>query len=124
VNVTNDPAASVESISETSNIWRNRARVRSSASPQSSIPVPRSDRYMLAAFGLMLLVLISIGAAGYAGIRGTLAVADLSATDSHLADANHEAAPNHFTTPAVALGLIAALLLAVAVAPARIKTGK
>ena len=40
---------------------------------------------MLAAFGLMLLVLISIGAAGYASIRGTLAGADLAATDSHLA---------------------------------------
>ena len=124
MNVTNDPAASVESISETSNIWHSRARLRSSASVQSSIPVPQSDRYMLAAFGLMLLVLISIGAAGYASIRGTLAVADLAATDSHRAAISHEAGPDRFSTPAVALGLIAALLLAVAVAPARIKTGK
>lgn len=124
MNVGNDPATSIESISETSNIWRNRARVRSFASTQSSIPVPQSDRYMLAAFGLMLLVLISVGAAGYASIRGALAVADLAATDSHLAASSHGAGSDRFTTPAVALGLIAALLLAVAVAPARIKTGK
>ncbi len=79
---------------------------------------------MMAAFGLMLLVLISVGAAGYASIRGALAAADSAATDSHPAVSSHEAGSDRFTTPAVALGLIAALLLAVAVAPARIKTVK
>jgi hypothetical protein len=78
---------------------------------------------MLAAFGLMLLMLICIGAAGYASIRATLAVATSAPTESHLAS-SHEAGPDRFTIPAVALGLIAALALAVAVAPARIKPGK
>jgi hypothetical protein len=77
-------------------------------------------RYAAAACGLMLIVGLVLGASGYAGIRGAVRRAAVTAGAQNSADRSHEADGDRVVTPAaVALALIAALLLGVAAAPSR-----
>lgn len=121
MNVRIEPDSRVESIAEASSLWRDQTQASPHESTKSLRAVPEFDRYMVVALSLMLMILLAVGAAGYASIRGTLAVPDQATTDSHLPDGSHEAGYDHGTIVAVAIGLMGALLLAVAIAPARIK---
>ena len=114
----------VESVSELSGNWRHSRRSRLTASTGSLPPVLELDRYMAAACSLMLLVVLSVGAVGYAGIRGSFdAVAEHASP--HAAERNREADPDRVVTPAaVTLVLIAALLMAIAAPRAGITTAE
>jgi hypothetical protein len=77
-------------------------------------------RYAAAACGLMLIVGLVVGATGYAGMRGFVRRAAVTAGAPNAATGAHEADRDRVVTPAaVALALIAALLLGVAAAPSR-----
>ncbi len=121
MNVRIEPDSQVESIAEASSLWRDKTQASPHESTKSLRAVREFDRYMVAALSLMLMILVGVGAAGYASIRGSLGVPDQAATDSHLPDGSHEVGYDHRTIVAVAIGLMGALLLAVAIAPARIK---
>lgn len=80
------------------------------------------DRYMAAATSLMLMVVLVVGAAGYAGIRGIFRTAAAAASAPPIADGNREADPDRLVTnSAVALGLIGLLAFVVATNPSRVK---
>jgi hypothetical protein len=77
---------------------------------------------MAAASSLMLMVVLIVGAAGYAGIRGIFRNAAAAASTPRTADANREADPDRLVTNgAVALGLIGLLSVVVATNPSRLK---
>jgi hypothetical protein len=80
------------------------------------------ERYAAAACSLMLVVVLAVGAAGYASIRGIFRTAAAAASTPPTADGNREADPDKLVTNgAVALGLIALLSLVVATNPSRIR---
>lgn len=79
------------------------------------------DRYVVATSGLMLMVVLIVGAAGYAGIRGIFRTAAATSTP-RTAEGNREAPPDRLVTNgAVALGLIGLLAVAVATNPSRVE---
>jgi ABC-type Fe3+ transport system permease subunit len=78
------------------------------------------DRHAAAACILMLMVVLVVGATGYAGVRRTLRTASATASVVPPVDRVREADPARIASAAVALALIAALMMAIAVAPERI----
>lgn len=99
---------------------------RQSASTRRLRPGLEFEKYMVVVCSLALMVVLVVGATGYASIRGLLS-ADTTAANAARSDArkdtsNHEADRDNVATPAaIALALIA-VLLAVAATPSRIKT--
>jgi hypothetical protein len=93
--------------------------IKRSSSTRSLQPSREVDRYMVAACGLMLIILLAAGAAGYASVRGAFGLAAETASRPRTIDPDSEA---DLATPvALALSLIGALMLAVAMAPGRIR---
>ena len=86
------------------------------ASTTRSLPPDRQfDRYMATMCSLMLMVVLAVGATGYAGIQGrwssTIAAAKAAPADQ----SNRAARPDRIVTPAaIALVLIAGCLVVVA----------
>ncbi len=100
----------------------NLLQLRAPASTRSLRDGLEFDRYMAAATSLMLIVVLIVGAAGYAGIRGIFRTAAAAASAPPTANGNREADPGRLVTnSAVALGLIALLSLVVATNPSRVK---
>jgi len=91
-------------------------RSRVSASTRSVATKSEVDRYAAAACSLMLMVVLLVGAAGYAGVRWTF----LTATAIASAAPEAKADSARVAGAAVALALIAALMVAIAAAPGRI----
>jgi hypothetical protein len=64
---------------------------------------------------LMLMVLLVVGATGYAGIQGLLSSTTTAAKAAHIEQLNRVARPDRIVTPAaIALALIAGFLVVAA----------
>jgi pheromone shutdown protein TraB len=71
------------------------------------------ERYLVTAFSLMLVVVLVVGAAGYAGIHGLLSSTAATPKLAHLERVDREAEADNLVTPAaIALALIAGFLVA------------
>jgi hypothetical protein len=73
------------------------------------------DSYLMTACGLILAVVLVVGATGYAGIQGLLSSTTTTAKRATLEQLNREAEPDRIVTPAaIALAMIAVFLVAIA----------
>lgn len=97
----------VDGESHTSDDW---GQAQSSASSQSVLPAQEVERYIAVACSLALIILLILGAAGYAGVRRLLSFNPKAASVSHVEDGNRKAAPDSLIAPTspVAPSLIAA----------------
>jgi hypothetical protein len=77
------------------------------------------QRYTAAACGIMLMVVLVVGATGYACIRGGFEAVAAEASIQRSADRNHADDSERVATPTVALALLATLMVTIAAIPAR-----
>jgi hypothetical protein len=96
----------------------NAQRDRGIRAKSRSLPPDRQfDSYLVTLYSLMLMVVLVVGATGYAGIHGLLASTTTAAKAARVKveQLNREARPDRIVTPPViALALIAALFVDVA----------
>jgi hypothetical protein len=108
-----------ECVPETATKWRLS---QNSMSTRSSRQARELDSYIVAAVGLALIILLSVGAAGFAAARAAFRDAPLISIQSPPAAHTHAADISTFGTPAaLALGLLGLIALSVATTPSRSK---
>jgi pheromone shutdown protein TraB len=82
---------------------------------RSLLPDRQFDRHLMTLCSLMLMVVLVVGATGYAGIQGLLSPSTIAAKAARIEQLKRAARPDRIVSPAaIALALIAGFLVVAA----------